>query len=434
MILRVLFAILMVIGGALNAAPNISQVTTPGGLTAWLVEERILPFVSLELRFAGGTSMDTPDKRGAVALMSALLEEGAGDLDGPSFARARDDLAASFRFSADRDDLSVSAKFLTETTDQALALLRSALLQPRFDQGAVERVKAQMQSIIAADQTDPRAMARRALNTAVFGDHPYGTDDNGTSDSLAGLNAQDLRAAWSRSLQRDKLVISAVGDISANDLARLLDELLAGLPQNTAPLPPTAPVTIPDDIRTIPYDTPQSVVLMTTQGVPFSDPDFFAAYLMNHILGGGGFESRLMQEIREKRGLTYGVSSYLSGRDHADLFVASFASGNQTVAEAVSVARAQMARIAANGVSEDELTRAKTYLIGSYPLRFHSNAAIARILADMQRQGFSIDYAQKRSDLINAVTAADVQRVAQRLFQDQNLFVVVVGQPDPAVH
>ena len=413
-----------------RAAVDIKEVTSPGGINAWLVEEHEIPFVALELRFRGGASLDAPGKRGAINLMTGLLEEGAGDMDAREFTRATERLAASFRYRASDDTVSVSAKFLTENRDEAVALLRETLINPRFDDDAIERVRAQVLSGLRSDLKDPNAIAGRAFDMQVFGNHPYGSSKDGTMESVAALTRDDLVAAHAATVTRDRLYVSAVGDITADELGALLDTLLGDLPATGAPMPEKANPQFVGGIKVIDFDTPQSVVVFGQPGLPIDDPDFFAAYLVDIILGGGSFESRLMSEVREKRGLTYGVYSYLVGKDHADIWMGSVASANDRVAEAVSVIRAEWQRMHDEGVTEKELEDAKTYLTGAYPLRFDGNGPIANLMANMQASDMPLDYIATRNSKVEAVTLEQANRVAGELLDPDKLTFVVVGRPE----
>lgn len=413
-----------------RAAIEIQEVTSPGGITAWLVEDHTIPFTALEIRFRGGASVEPADKRGATNLMTALLEEGAGDMDARAFARARDGLAASFRYGVSDDALSVSAQFLTENRDAAVDLLRQSLIQPRFDAEAIERVRAQVLSGLRSDEKDPQSIATRRFDALVFGDHPYATSLDGTVETVTALTRDDLLAAHAATMARDRIHVSAVGDITAAELGALLDSLLGELPATGASMPGPADPAFPGGVTVVDFPTPQSVVLFGQPGVAQEDPNFFAAFILDHILGGGGFESRLMTEVREKRGLTYGIYTYLADRDHAQTWGGSVASANDRVAEAVEVIRAEWARLQAEGVTAAELENAKTYLTGAYPLRFDGNGTIANIIVGMQMRGFPIDYAATRNDKVNAVTLADVNRVAREVLDPAALSFVVVGQPE----
>ncbi len=412
-----------------QAAVEIEEVTSPGGIDAWLVEAHEIPFVSLEIRFKGGASLDAPGKRGAINLMSGLLEEGAGEMDARAFATARDALAASFSFRAYNDAMSVSAQFLTENRDQAVTLLRAALIEPRFDDDAVERVREQVLSGLRSDAKDPDKIASRTFNEMAFGAHPYATAIDGTEDSVTSLTVDDLRAAKDRVMARDRLYVSAVGDITGAELGVLIDRLLGDLPATGAPMPDAAPYDLAGGVTVVPFKTPQSVAVFGHRGIKRDDPDFFAAYVLNHALGAGGFGSRLMDEVREKRGLTYGVYSYLLPRDHAELVMGQVASANDRIAEAIKVIRAEWAKAASDGITVKELDAAKTYLTGAYPLRFDGNGPIADIMVGMQMQGLGVDYIATRNDKVNAVTLDDVRRVAAELLQPDDLHFVVVGEP-----
>ncbi|MBN9887737.1 M16 family metallopeptidase [Salipiger abyssi] len=424
------FVASLFLAGPALAAADIQTVETPMGFTAWLVEEPSIPFTSLEIRFEGGTSLDAPGKRGATNLMVGLLEEGAGEYDARGFAEARDALAASFRYDSGPDTVSVSAKFLTENRDEAVALLRESLVDPRFGEDAVERVRAQVLSGIRSDLKDPDAIANAEFDRMVFGDHPYGSQPDGTVESVTALTRDDLVAAHRAALARDRVYIAAAGDISPEELSALIDRLLGDLPATGAPLPEDVDVATQAGTTVVPFDTPQSVALFGHKGLKRDDPDFFAAYVMNTILGGGGFEARLMKEVREKRGLTYGVYSYLMPMDHAELYLGRVASANDRIGEAISVIRDEWARMASEGVTDAELAQAKTYLTGAYPLRFDGNGPIARILVGMQMDGLTPDYVVTRNAEVEAVTAEDVRRVAKRLLQPDALRFVVVGQPE----
>lgn len=413
-----------------NAEVKIQEVTSPGGITAWLVEEHSIPFTSLEIRFNGGANLDVAGKRGAVNLMTGLLEEGAADMDARQYAAAVESLAASFGFSTRNDSMTVSAQFLSENRPEAMALLRKALIEPNFDQVAIDRVRAQVVSGIQGALKDPDKIAGRKFSEMAFAGHAYATSRSGTLESVAGLTRDDLIAAKAATMARDRLFVGAVGDITPAELGALLDELLSDLPAVGADLPSRANYQLSGGVTVIPFDTPQSVVVFGHEGIERHDDDFFVAYLMNTILGGSGRQSRLMEEVREKRGLTYGVYSYLQPMDYGELYMGSVASANDRVAEAIDVIRDEWVKMAEGGVTAEELDGAKTYLTGAYPLRFDGNGPIANIMVGMQITGLPVDYIATRNDKINAVTREDITRVAKRLVRPDDLRFVVVGQPE----
>ena len=414
----------------LRAEVDIQEVTSPGGITAWLVEDHSIPFVAFELSIRGGASLDAPGKRGAINLMTALLEEGAADMDARAFARAQESLASSLGFNVSDDALSVSARFLTENREETVQLLKAALQEPRFDADAIERVRGQVLSNIQSSLKNPNDIASRAFDALAFGDHPYATSLNGTQESVAALTREDLVQAHQSVIARDRITVGAVGDITPEQLSTLLDELLADLPEAGAEMPPIAELNIPGGVQIVDYPTPQSVALFGHSGIRQDDPDFFAALVLNQVLGGGSFESRLMNEVREKRGLTYGVYSSLVAKDLSETYMGSVSSANDRIAEAIEVIRDEWRKAAEEGVSQEELQDAKTYITGAYPLRFEGNSQIASILVGMQLLGLPIDYIATRNDKVDAVTLQDVKRVASELLQPDALQFVVVGQPE----
>lgn len=412
-----------------SAQIDVQEITTDGGLSAWLVEEHSSPFTALELRFKGGTSLDRVGKRGEINLMMATLEEGAADLDAQGFAKARDSLAARFDFEAHIDSVSISARFLTENRDEAVALLRTAIMEPRFDQAAVDRVGGQVLSNIDSNATSPNEIASSTFNALAFGEHPYGSSSSGTVETVAGLTSEDMSTALTRVMVKDRLYVSAVGDITGPELARMLDDLLGDLPQSGPEYPPYIAPALAGGVTVVPFETPQSVVMFGHSGIKRDDPDFIPAYIANEIIGGTR-ESRLMQEVREKRGLTYGIGSYLVPYSQSEVVLGQFSSSNAVTAQAIDVVKDEWRKLIDEGISAEELEEAKTYLTGSYALRFDGNAPIASILVGMQMSGLERDYISKRNDLVNAVTLDDLNRVVRELYKPDELTFVVVGQPD----
>lgn len=409
---------------------DIQEVTSPGGIKAWLVEEHSLPFMALEIRFRGGASLDAPEKRGAINLMTGLIEEGAGSRDSRGFAEERERLAASIGFDVDDDALSVSAKFLTENRAEAVALLKSALTEPLFDEVSIDRVRAQVLSGLRSRASDPNAIAGEAFDELAYGTHPYGSYMGGTIESVTALTRADIVDAFARTVARDRVYVAAVGDVDAATLGAILDEVLGDLPETGAPMPDKVPFGAAPGLRVIDFPGPQSVAQFGHTGMPIDDPDFFAAYLLNTIFGGSGFNSRLMEEVRVKRGLTYGIGTYLIDPDYSDALLGVVSSQNDRMAESIEVVKAEWERIAREGVTEEELAQAKLYLTGSYPLRFDGNGTIARILVGMQMSGYGVEYPKTRNDKVNAVTLEDANRVAAELFKPGALSFVVVGQPE----
>ena len=422
---------LTLFGATLPAgAVEIQRVESPGGIEAWLVEEHSIPIIAVEIAFDGGNALDPRGKEGVANLLSGLLDEGAGDLDSQAFQERLEELAIRLGFESYRDTFWASLKTLTENRDEAFALLGLTLAAPRFDTDAVERVREQVLSGLKRDAEDPNDIAGLTFLSTAFPYHPYGRPARGTPESVAAITPADLRQAVAQRFATANATIGVVGDIDPATLRVLLDRTLAGLPATAraAAIAETRPAPVAS-LTVVRKPVPQSVVRFGMPGLKRSDPDFYAAYLMNHVLGGGSFTSRLYGEVREKRGLAYSVYSYLSTLDHAGLIMGGVGSANERVAEAIEVIRDELSRLREEGITEDELRDAKTYINGAYPLRLDSNTAIAQSLVAIQLEDLGIDYMDRRSSYIDAVTTEDIRRVARRLIRPDELIVVVVGDP-----
>ncbi len=411
-------------------ATEIQRVRSPGGIEAWLVEDKSVPVISFRFSFRGGGALDPSDKTGLANMVSALLDEGADDLDSQAFQGVLDDIVASIGFDAGRERFHGSLRTLSEHRTRAFALLRKALTAPRFDAEPVERIRRQIVAGIESGKDNPRRIAGRTWSRLVFGDHPYARPLAGTRRTVAAISIEDMRRFVRERLVRDGLVVGVAGDISANELARRLDEVFGGLPASGAPadIPDPAPAA-GGRMEIVRKPLPQSVVVFGQAGVKRDDPDYYAAYVMNHLLGGGR-TSRLNEEIREKRGLVYSVHTYLSLRDRAGTIVGQLATANARVKAALDLVRGEWERMARDGVGEGDLAAAKRYINGSFPLRLDSTRSIARMLVAIQASKLGIDYIERRPALIGAVTVSDIRRVARRLLSPDKLTIVVVGSPE----
>lgn len=408
-------------------AVEIQEVTTPSGLTAWLVEDHTVPIVAMNFAFDGGSTQDPQDKAGLANLLSATLDEGAGDLDSQAYQARLQDLAVRIGFDAGRDAFYGSLRTLTPNLDEAFDMLRLAVTEPRFDADAVERMKRQIVAGLRREAKDPDAIAGRTWAELAFPDHPYGRPSAGTEESVAALSPDDLRALHGRMLARDTLTVSVVGAIDAERLTALLEETFAALPE-TADLVPVADVTPLTGLReAVTLDVPQTAIRLGYPGLQRDDPDFIPGFVMNHILGGGAFSSWLYEEVREKRGLAYSVGSYLVPYDHSGMLMAATGTRSDRAEESLAIIDRQIARMADEGPSAEELAKAKAFLTGSYALRFDTSGKIASQLLGIQMEELGIDYIDKRNDLIEAVTLDDIRRVAARLLKDVEPVVVTVG-------
>ncbi len=422
---------LLVAGAGIAGAVDIKTVTTPLGLKAWLVQDKSAPAVSLAFSFAGGgTASDPQGKQGVTTLMSALLSDGAGSFGAQTFQLRQEEAGASISFGASLDRLSGSLRVLSANRDDGFELLRLALTEPRFDPEMLEQRRAQMIASLNQAAQRPGSVAVRTLMQAEFAGHPYANDPDGTVEDLKRLSAQDVRARAAALLMRSGLIVAAVGDIEEGELARLLDHAFGGLPQGTppAPLPEWTP---PPEARTIVVErpVPQSTALLALPSLRRDDPDWYALLVLNHVLGGSGQQSRLFNEVREKRGLAYGASSSVRAYRRAGLLVVSTASANERIAQALDVVRTELARLQKDGPTEEEFANAKTYLTGALALSLDSSGAIAGLLHSMQVDQLSPEHLERRASLIARVTIDDVRRLARRLLDQDRMITVAVGKP-----
>lgn len=434
MSLAVFLSVFCLISAALTStasAIDIKRVVSPGGIEAWLVQDAKVPLLSIKFFFKGGVETDPPGKEGLANLTSTVLDEGAGPYDSEEFQRRMADNSISVSFTATTDGFYGGVHTLVETQDEAVDLARLALTQPRFDEEAVERMRRGVLSQIRRDQGDPDFLARRALYETAFPDHPYGRRARGTVESVSSITRDDMAAFVRQHFAKDNLTVAVTGDIAPDQLGPVLDRIFGALPAKAAVKPPADVVPKgAGETVLVRRPQPQSVVLMSQPGIKRDDPDWFAATVMNYVLGAGSFSSRLMEEIRTKRGLTYGVYSYLVPFQHSALMMAGGSAANANAGKMVELMKAEWQKMRDHGVTQAELDDAKTYLTGSFPLQFTSSSAIADILLQVQRDNLGIDYLDRRSALIEAVTLEDVQRVAKRLLDPAALLTVVVGQPE----
>lgn len=412
-------------------AVEVQRVISEGGLEAFLVEDHTNPIIALRLAFKGGAALDPEGKEGLANLASGLLDEGAGEMDSTAFQARLAELAIRLSFNAGLDSFGGNLQTLTENRDEAFRLLGLALTRPRFDAEPLERIRSQIEAQLRRESEDPSAIAGRNLRRLFFDGHAYGRPADGTAETIARIEAADLQRFVGERLARDQLFVAVVGDITAAELAGLLDSTFLDLP--AAASPNEVPAVAPQgrgEVVVIERPLPQSVVTFGHAGLMRDDPDYYAAYVVNYILGGGGFASRLYEEVRERRGLAYSVYSYLSPFDHSALVVGGVGTENSRVGQSLDLIREQWADMAEVGPTADELERAKTYLTGAFPLRLNSSGAIARMLLGMQIEELGIDYLDKRNSFIEAITLEDARRVAARLFDEPGLTVVVVGMPE----
>jgi zinc protease len=414
-----------------SSPAEVQSLITPGGIEVWRVESDFVPLIALAFTFEGGAAHDPVGRGGAAQMVARLLDEGAGPYSSDAFQERMADRAIEIGFNAGPDALGGSLKTLVAHADEAFDLLALALAEPRFDDDAIERVRAQTIAGLRYQANDPGTVASRRFFAEAFPAHPYGRPTSGTVESVSAITRQDLIDAHRAIIGRGHVKIAAVGQMSADELGRRIDSVFGRLPDSPA-LPRVAPIRPTGLGRrvVVDLDVPQSVIRFGTQGLPWSDPDFIPAYVLNHILGGGAFTSRLFQEVREKRGLAYSVGTSLVSYRSTAMTWGYTATKNERVVECLDVIASEMRRLSKDGPDDDELTKAKDYLTGSYALGFDTSTKIAHQLAQIAFEDLGIDYIRRRNELVQAVTQDDIRRAAARTLDDAEMLVVIAGRPE----
>jgi zinc protease len=427
---RFLAAFALVLVAAVPArAANIQNIDLGKKAEVWFTEDHTVPIVSFSISLPAGSAYDPPGKAGLAAFSGAMIDEGAGGLDSKAFHEALANRAIAFTARAERDYLTISISTLKENAPEALHLLQLALTRPRFESDALSRVRAQIVQSLQQDQAEPQRLAGRGFMRLFFGGHAYAHPITGEIDSISGITAADLRNFTRSHWVKSGLKVAVAGDITAPALTKLLGETFQPVSGGSVPVLPNVGRLGSPGVHVIPLPVPQSTAVFGLPGIMRDDPDFIPGYVANYIVGGGGFSSRLTDEVREKRGLTYGISTSLSAYNKASIFQGSVATRADAIRQTVQVVKQTLGDFAANGPTQQELDDAKTYLTGSFPLAFASNSGTASQLGTFQRQNLDIGYVARRNSLIQAVTLADVKRVSKRLFDPARLTVVIGGSP-----
>ena len=412
-----------------QAAAKIQRVVSPGGIEAWLVQDATVPLVAMQFAFNGGSAQDPTGKPGVAQLMADNLDEGAGDLDSHAYHERLERRAIQMNFTVTRDHIRGSLRMLKDNRDEAFDLLRLALTAPRFDAEPLERVRAQTLSILRRESVTPGSIAGNKFFEAGFPNHPYAHAPRGTLESIPTTTADDLRAYRQKVFARDGLTVAVVGDIDADALGQLLDKTFGALPaKGDLASVPDVTLATGDNKVFVPLDVPQTNILFGGPSIKRNDPDFMAAYIVNHIVGGGSLSSRLYHEVREKRGLAYSVSTSLWWMNRTSIFLGSTATRADRANETLDHIAAELKRIADEGPTQQELDEAKSYLKGSQMVALDSSTKFAGALLQYQLDKLGIDYLDRRPAIIDAVTLDDARSVAKKIWSHQ-LLTVSVGRP-----
>ncbi len=412
---------------------NVQEVTSPGGIKAWFVQDTKSQVISMHFAFRSGDVMDTKGKEGTADLAADMLTEGAGDLNHREFEAILQDLAIGLSFSADSDHFFGSVKTLEKHKDKAVELLHLALNKPRLDKSAMERIRSQHIAYLASIAQTPNHLISKKLKKILFKNHPYGRGANKSPKTVKTVAIADIKDYLRSNLAQDNLLVGVVGNLTVQEVGQLLDKVFGGLPQK-ATQPKIAEITAPEKASTavIEKDIPQSAVIFAQSGWKADHPDYLKASILMHILG-DSHVSRLNEEIRNKRGLAYHTRASLNPSQYTALVVGVIGTANDHVKDSIGLAKSEWRRMYDQGVTEKELADAKSFMTGAFPLQFTSSKAISGLLVGYQIAKRDISYFKKRNQLIEAITLSEVNDVAKRLLKPDALTFVIAGKPKDVI-
>lgn len=409
------------------AGIKIEHWVSSSGARVYFVESRVLPMLDVQVDFAAGSMFDPVGKAGLAALTRATLDNGAGKLDETAIAEQLADIGANLGGSADTDRASVSLRTLSarDKRDTALAILKDVLQAPHFDAAVFEREKARTIAGLKEAMTRPDSMAGKAFWAALYPDHPYGRQ--ATPESVAALNRDDMAAFHTRYYNAANASITLVGDLSRQEAEKIADAITAGMPKGQAATLPGMPELPKGGQTRITHPASQAHVYIGLPAIERGNPDFFPLLVGNYTLGGGGFVSRLMKEVRDKRGYAYSVYSYFAPMRQTGPFQIGLQTKRSQAKDAIKVSRDILDAFLKEGPTEEELAAAKANLIGSFPLRLDSNKKILDNVAAIGFFDLPLDYLDQYQAKVQAVTAEDVKQAFARRVRPENLITVTVA-------
>ncbi|MCW8918693.1 MAG: insulinase family protein [Gammaproteobacteria bacterium] len=412
------------------AGPAIQQWQTGNGAQVYFVAAPELPMVDIQVTFNAGSARDGASP-GLALFTNAMLEEGAGDLDANAIAEQFDRLGANASFGSLRDMATASLRSLTEERLLAPAVQTFAQLlrEPSFPAAALERVRKQMVVGLRHESQSPASIASNAFYEALYADHPYATPPSGTLPSVLALGRDELTTFHRRYYVGRNAVVAIVGAVDRQQAQALAEQVVASLPagEAAAPLPPVAPLSTASR-QHIAHQSTQTHLLLGQPGMRRGDPDYFALYLGNHILGGGGLVSRISDEIREKRGLSYSAYSAFSPMAAEGPYLLSLQTKNDSREEALEVLRTTLAQFIAEGPSAAELTAAKKNITGGFALNIDSNKDILSYIAMIGFYGLPLDYLDTFIGQVNAVSTTQIRDAFQRRIHPERMALITVGE------
>ena len=407
---------------------DVKELQTKKGIKFWFVEDKSIPIISLSFTFSGGAFFDKPGKEGTSSLLASLLDEGAGNLDSVKFQNRMDEIGMKLSFSSSRDSLSGSFQIISDNKEEGFKLLGSAISKPRLDKNDIEKIRNQIISSLKLKDAEISSLASKKFHEKFFFSHSFGRNIEGTVDSLTQITKKDLENYLQNFVSISNLVIGVSGNIKDQEISKLIDETFGNLNSNIDfKLDIPSKYNFPKGMQIEKKDFPQTAVLFGHKGLKRNHKDFFSARIINYVLGGGGFQSRMYKNVREKKGLVYSIYSYLVPYKNNDIILGGFQSRNKSVYEAISLVKEEWDKINKFGITKKEFEEAKTYYKGSFTRNFTSTSSISSLLKTVQVYNLDLDYFKNRNKIIDSLNLKEVNKVAKTLFKKNDLYFTIVG-------
>ena len=436
--LRYLLGVLIACAAAAPAYAllPIQHWQTQNGARVYFVETRDLPMLDVSVDFPAGSVFDTRTKSGLAAMTAKMLKLGAGGLSEDEIARRVADTGAQLggRFDSDRGGMSLRTLTSPDELRQALDVFARVLQRPEFPAAVLEREKARIIAAIKEADTKPEVILNRNFNALIYGSHPYGLRSSGEPETVATLTRDDVTGFYRRYYTADQAVVAIIGNLGRGEAQALADQLTAGLPRSGAPavIPPVPDVARPE-LRAVAHPATQSHLLIGAPGIKRDDPDYFPLFVGNYVLGGGGFVSRITEEVRSKRGLAYSAYSYFAPLKERGPFVIGLQTRKDQAAEALAVVRATLKEFLAQGPTADELKKAQQNIVGGFALRIDSNRKILDYLGAIGFYQLPLTYLDDFVPNVEKVTLADIRNAFARRVDPDHMATVIVGADEAAL-
>ncbi len=427
--MKLLFFILIFYFQSINAL-EYKKLQTSKGIKFWFVQDKSIPIVSVSFSFGGGSSLDSKEKNGISNLMTSMMDEGTTNLTSNELKNLMKENGMKLNFSSQRDRINGNFQTISSQILKSFELFSEVLNHPKFDEKDINKIKRQIISSIKIDESDISTLASNKFNQFFFDQHNFSENTKGSIKSLNNINREDLIKFHKKVFQKQNLIIGVAGNVNEKNIKEFIDLVFGDLNNYDEILKIKKFETLAKGERIHKIKTPQTSVLFGHPGLARNNENFFALRIANYILGGGGFQSRLYKNIREKKGLVYSVYSYLLSFESDGVIVGGFQTRNKSVYETVESVKNEWKKIQKKGITKTELENAKAYYNGSFTRNFTSTLSIARLLQIVQYYKLGDNYFQEREKIINSLSLEKVNQVVSNLFDGKKLFFMIVGEPE----